>query len=176
MNKIPKRTNRISRLKPSDVPLSEVNGWEHFILLFWSERRYARNLKEDGLSLGLAIITLLSFAITDLIFQYWPLHFMGLWMGLGLFLGLLYTGLHYVNQAPFLSVFYVLLGSVLLLLKQSGYADFPLTVFHWHLEQYAYAMLILVGVLGLVRRGWNALIWWQLDGIVDRYDQKGLDS
>ena len=145
----------INSLKPRPQRFSRCKKmmWECF-----GKRRYARNSR-DGSSVARMVFWWMAAAFGVVVFVYFPLKVMSLVFMLGLVSWGLTDAIRCANTAIGLGVMNLLLGVAGLL----WHWHFGVTFFGHHFEFVLLWGFVVSGVLALLRRFWNALIWRLLD-------------
>lgn len=138
-----------------------ITGLDGWIWAFWGNRPYARNthdMTEFGSYLFMVVFT----ALTIPAFYFLPLKYFSFLVLVGFNGFLCCLVISKANQSWLIPIGNLIIGSIGLI----AHIHFGLSLFHHHFEQYFWLLYASSGVLGTLRRIWNALIWKKLDQII----------
>jgi hypothetical protein len=139
-------------------PVHELNGWRWFVCFFWGERTYAKN----SLMLYwyvLPVVYYIMLGICVLGFNYFPWTLINLIATAGVVGAIVKDSLVYANRQMGMQLVNILVGIVCL----HHEINIGMTIIYWPIEPFVFSIIALGGVLGLLRRLQNAVIWFLLE-------------
>lgn len=171
--------NHLKKKNPIFLPTLEADlvqgdqlrGWQWWVWMLWGRRRYSRNYIDHGYLASYFFLLLLA-AGGIAFFALLPFKLLGLFVCLPLNGVAIVWPIVYANR----SVGLVWGGLALGLFGLASSLPLGLVLWGYSFAPILFGGYLAGGLLAVLRRYWNALIWWRLDRIMrDYYLQNGLD-
>jgi hypothetical protein len=141
--------------RPASVP---DRGWRRYVWELWGSREYARNYNDNTWTV-FVLMSAIMMGFCFLLFNYCPWTLLNIIATGGITLGISHECYVQANRQYESQVCFVNAGALGLYFQ----LDLGVHVLYWQLEPYLFTALLTGGGFGLLRRGYNAFIWWLID-------------